>query len=454
MQQALYNYDVYPKVFPMNEPTEITVKPLGKHAEFSGICRVSVHRLDSGSSRQEFSAWNQTIFDLSPDEDGALRFTYTASAECEHFIRVFQGDTSVVQLSVYALAPDLACRIPLRGDLHMHTFRSDGKEDPAIVCANYRRIGYDFIVITDHGRYYPSLEARSAYRDVEMELNILPGEEVHLPMTNVHIVNAGGTFSVNGLLPSLANYVDTAGKTEERVLEGYSAPAILSEEEYQRQIREIEKSEVCADCPENVDKTSYAVCVWAFQKIREAGGLGIFAHPYWISDMWQIPEAFTRYMMEKHPFDAFEVLGGESYYEQNGFQTALYYDEYRYGRVHPIVGSTDSHSSTEHNRNGAICSTIVFAHENQRTDILQSIKDKYSVAVDTISKEYRLVGEHRLQKYACFLMDNWYPIHDRIAAMDGELMREYYVGEADRAELERMSAKSARLFRKYFRTVK
>ena len=38
--------------------------------------------------------------------------------------------------------------------------------------------------------------------------------------------------------------------------------------------------------------------------------------------------------------------------------------------------------------------------------------------------------------------------------MDGELMREYYVGEADRAELERMSAKSARLFRKYFRTVK
>ena len=37
MQPALYNYDVYPKVFPMNEPTEITVKPLGKHAEFSGI---------------------------------------------------------------------------------------------------------------------------------------------------------------------------------------------------------------------------------------------------------------------------------------------------------------------------------------------------------------------------------------------------------------------------------
>ena len=43
-------------------------------------------------------------------------------------------------------------------------------------------------------------------------------------------------------------------------------------------------------------------------------------------------------------------------------------------------------------RNGDICSTIVFAHANERTDIIQSIKDKYSVAVDTISKEYRLVG--------------------------------------------------------------
>ena len=161
-------------------------------------------------------------------------------------------------------------------------------------------------------------------------------------------------------------------------------------------------------------------------------------------------EPFTRYMMKKHPFDAFEVLGGENYYEQNGFQTALYYDEYRQNRVHAIVGSTDTHGSTEHNRNADICSTIVFAHENERTDIVVSIRDKYSVAVDTISKEYRLVGEFRFQKYACFLMENWFPIHDRIAAMDGELMREYYLGEASAEELANVKAKADAQIEKYF----
>ena len=205
-----------------------------------------------------------------------------------------------------------------------------------------------------------------------------------------------------------------------------------------------------ADCPENVEKRSYAVCCWAFDRIREGGGLAIFAHPYWINNVWHVAEPFTRYMMKKHPFDAFEVLGGENYYEQNGFQTALYYDEYRQNRVHAIVGSTDTHGSTEHNRNADICSTIVFAHENERTDIVVSIRDKYSVAVDTISKEYRLVGEFRFQKYACFLMENWFPIHDRIAAMDGELMREYYLGEASAEELANVKAKADAQIEKYF----
>jgi hypothetical protein len=140
--------------------------------------------------------------------------------------------------------------------------------------------------------------------------------------------------------------------------------------------------------------------------------------------------------------------------EQNGFQTAAYYEEYKAGNVLPIVGSTDSHGSTEHNRNGDICSTIVFAHANERADIIASIKDKYSVAVDTISKEYRLVGEFRYQKYASFLMENWYPVHDRLAAADGEIMREYYVGDACACELAVMKKKSDAMFAKYFKTTK
>ena len=83
---------------------------------------------------------------------------------------------------------------------------------------------------------------------------------------------------------------------------------------------------------------------------------------------------------------------------------------------------------------------------------MQSIKDRYSVAVDSISKEYRLVGEFRFQKYASFLMENYFPIHDRAAAVDGEIMRRYYLGEED-ADLLSSFADRADAFRsKYIRT--
>ena len=72
------------------------------------------------------------------------------------------------------------------------------------------------------------------------------------------------------------------------------------------------------------------------------------------------------------------------------------------------------------------------------------------MAVDTISKEYRLVGEHRLQKYAAFLMEYFYPIHDRQSQFDGEMMRRYYVGEATAEEVELLAKKNDELFAKYF----
>ena len=99
--------------------------------------------------------------------------------------------------------------------------------------------------------------------------------------------------------------------------------------------------------------------------------------------------------------------------------------------------------------NAAICSTIVFAEANERSSILNAIRNRYSVAVDTISTEYRLVGEHRLQKYACFLMENYFPVHDRQAALDGELMCQYVADNATKEELELISARADRLMKKY-----
>ena len=46
---------------------------------------------------------------------------------------------------VYSLAPDLLALRPLRGDFHMHSTCSDGKQPPAHVAARCRQIGLDFM---------------------------------------------------------------------------------------------------------------------------------------------------------------------------------------------------------------------------------------------------------------------------------------------------------------------
>ncbi|MBR5446270.1 MAG: hypothetical protein IKV57_09105 [Clostridia bacterium] len=443
MKMELYNYAIFPIVFPAEKEVTITIRPLGDHVSFKAPeYTLQLMDIDDLASKKNES------FTVKPDEDGCIRVTAAFHGEKEHYIRIFDGDRRIVQLSVYSLAPDMSCRLPFRGDLHMHTCRSDGREAPAIVAANYRAKGYDFLSITDHHRYDGSLEAMAQFAPIPTIYNLVPGEEVHLPLTDVHIVNFGGVHTVNNLMEESHGYKVTGGDPKKLSLDG-KLPFVLTRAEYDETIRKLADT---LDVPEDVDKLAYAVCVWAFDQIRAADGLAIFAHPYWLANVFHVSDPLTRCLMENHPFDAFEVLGGENYYQQNGYQTVLYYEEWKKGRVHPIVGSTDSHGSTEHNRNGAICSTIVFSPANERAALIASIKDRYSVAVDTISHEYRLVGEERFQRYACFLMDNWYPIHDRFCADEGHWMKEYLTGNTDGAMdvLQVLGGKMQALFDKYF----
>lgn len=446
-------YDIFPLVFPMQQSVTFTVTAVGARRPLNGHYTVTVHDAFAGPTWEEFTAWNSTEYTCEVGADGKLCFNHTAPKEGEYFVRIHQDGKQIAQLYIYALADDLSERYPLRGDFHMHTSGSDGQQPPAVVCANYRKRGYDFITITDHDRYYPSLDAIAAYKGVDIPLAILPGEEIHLPGTTVHIVNAGGLFSINGLLPMKENYIETNGELSRRRFdESIQPPDVYTMPDFWGEIDEIERG-LTADgtFPKQIDSRSYAVCLWIFEKIHEALGLGIFCHPYWINDLYQITEDFTLYMLEQHPFDAFEVLGGENYYAQNGLQTALYYEEYKHGRVHPIVGATDSHSSVSSNRNYDLCSTIVFAKSDKREDILEAVREKYSLAVDTLSKEYRLVGEYRLQKYGAFLMERYFPLHSQQALMDGEMMYQYSIGNASKEEVELIGKRAKRLREKYIR---
>ncbi|MDR1464255.1 MAG: hypothetical protein LBJ11_02990 [Oscillospiraceae bacterium] len=456
-KDELHNYDVYPKVVSAGKSSTITVRPLGWHAAFAPgeVYSVSVCPLDEGTPWDYPDRRNTFVYDIAPDEDGCIRVPFDFFSEQMYFIRITDGRQFKLQVSVYAVAEDLAGRYPFRGDLHMHTRRSDGRQAPEIVCANYRKTGYDFFAITDHHRYYPSLEAIAAYQDVPIEFTIVPGEEVHLPkdpagghINDIHIVNFGGEYSVNALVRD-GKKEDFAYDDDRRAIIP-NPPPVRSPEEFWAAIDAYLET---IDIPlqlQGSERWTYACCHWIFREIKKAGGLGIFCHPYWISNVFQVPPSFVDAMMEAHPFGAYEVLGGENYYEQNGFQTVDYFRDMAKGRRYPIVGSTDSHNSFN-SRNSHVCSTLVFSPANERAALIDSIERFYSVAVDSISAEPRYVGDFRLVRYACFLEQEFFPLHDELCFEEGRAMKDYVCGIPGAKEtLELLSGRMKAQREKYF----
>lgn len=450
MKPILYNYDVYPKVFLANTEKKITIKPLGLHAEFKAdkSYTVRIFKVNQANPSKYPERSGRSFLEVVPNDSGELCFSAYFEGEGEHFINIYDdpGARPFATLSVYSLMSDMAGRIPQKGDLHMHTCRSDGREGPATVCANYRGHGYDFFVISDHNRYYPSLEAKKFFDGVT-DFTIVQGEEVHLPLNDVHYVNFGNSFSINALVTPSPNQEKGGDDLSWRSIDG-KAPDPMTKEEFMDMIRERAKN---VPRENESERLSFAVLEWIYEQIKAGGGLGIFPHPYWLCQMMQIPEDYTEYIYKEAPFDAFEVLGGENYYSHNGFQTGLYYEMKAKGIDHPVVGSTDSHGSTEHNRNALICSTIVFAKENTTEELIDAIKNKYSIAVDTISTEYRLVGDFRLMKYASFLMENYFPIHDLACKAEGYYMNRYIAGDTRAKEiLKAMKGQIPEMQKKYF----
>ncbi len=163
----------------------------------------------------------------------------------------------------------------------------------------------------------------------------------------------------------------------------------------------------------------------------------------------QIPEEITDYMLKTKPFDAFELFGGENYYEQNGFQTAKYYETRENGIRYPVVGSSDSHQQND-NFNAYDGKTIVFSPENERKALIASIKDFYTVVVDCA--QLRMAGDFRFIKYGAFLLKHYFPIHDEYCYEEGRAMKAYVTGEENAEALLRfLYGRTEKLRKKYFR---
>lgn len=255
METVYSFYDIYPKVIPAGENSRITIAPLDRHCFFQEgisyfITVIPMNHITADNDHKDYPVYPVTPF------DNKLVFDFFCEEEQPFTILVQKQEEELCTLQIYGLEKDLYGLLPFRGNMHAHSFRSDGVESPELVAANYRKAGFDFLTITDHEFYPPSLEAIHAFDGLDLDFKLFPGEEVHTPRNKLHILNFAGNNSVNQFFRD--------------------HPDI-----YEKEVQEILQELGLSDSHEDFE---YAASVWAFRKIHEYDGMAILAHPNWIID--------------------------------------------------------------------------------------------------------------------------------------------------------------------------
>lgn len=420
MGKELKAYDIFPRITRAHSKVTLTIRPLFDHVHFQPG-QVYALALVPAEGVTGQVTWTAKDFQTLVPENNELKISCQFEGEQEYILLLVCEGKVLAEFRLFALEDDLFERRPFKGDFHMHTHHSDGKESPAYVAASCRRIGLDFMAITDHRQYAPSLEAIQAFSPVKSDFRIYPGEEVHPPENPVHILNFGGSFSVNEL---------------------------FKENSYQAEVQTIANQ--LSDFPQGVDRYTYASCAWCYQKIREGGGLGVFCHPYWLSQhRYDVPVYLTDLLFERQPYDALEVIGGYHHFEveSNMLQVARYHEERSKGKLIPIVGVSDSHGCETGSLFGWYY-TVVFAQSTDLPDLVRNIKDLYSVAVEALPGETaRAHGPFRLVRYTQFLLREVFPAHDDLCLEEGRLMLAYAAGDSQAADtLGALSRRTKQLY--------
>lgn len=431
MNQNLKLFKVIPSVVLADTEAEITIKSIdGTFKFFDDITYkvqfipqdISDVPIDKEFSLTGYNKERKTFF-VNP-ENGALKLKYLFSNEQEwkihistdeyakhqnplyeknlsHWSDLVESYQKGITLSIYSLYEDLYSKRVMRGDLHIHTSESDGKESPEMVASYYRKDGLDFIAITDHHLFNTSKQAKEKLSFIE-NFKILHGEEVHNDYGGYfHMINIGGNYSVNDL------YLNHKEKVE-------------------KEVTDLEK---VTDIPEGLCKREYLHRVWMYNEIKKSGGYAIFPHPYWNIGFYHTATNMNNAIIKNGLCDAYEVLGGCE--DKIDLQVSLYNNLRAEGYDIPIVGSTDSHSVLEDGKHTEY-STIVFADNDNDESIINAISDKYSVAVEKLKDAPpKVCGSFRLAMYTHFLLQNYFPIHDELCNVSGTLMYYYVHGEEE-----------------------
>jgi len=329
-------------------------------------------------------------------EHSKILFAYNMPYIGEFVIKVNFTYKESKTVCLYCLDKEMIKLRPLKGDLHMHSICSDGRTTPFAMVLASLGAGMDFVSVTDHDNYSGSLQAIKKVKEHDIDILALAGEEVSvggkkdmsIALGNGHILSIQANKSIE----------DQRKNTKK----------------YKAELQDIAETLKKEKINKNIDPTHYAKNIWVIDKIKEAQGVAILAHPNWVyrDGKYHLHQAFYKEMLKSSHLDGVEVFGEEKIKEHNNMThlTALQ-TKNRHKYLAPF-GNSDAHDS-DHEVGDRF--TILFVKEKSVSGIIAAITDGHACAVcKRENYEHQFIGKDELALYAYFLIKEYYPKHYRL----------------------------------------
>lgn len=425
------DFDIFPKVVSVG--VEATISICGPDENTCGRHEDRVFRPGERYNLNVYSKVDHSDEDnieIEASKYGILKFRMRFNTQGEYFIHLSKKgaeDRPISEEHIFAVSPDMMEFRPYKGDLHIHTNHTDGQRSPIHMAIKAKDFGMDFIAITDHDRYFPSVEAIKRAEEINMNLIIFNGEEISVEDS------AGSGGHVVSLCAS-------------EHVKGRFAPDRESQDDYQKEIKAIIdndlKDKKLVEC---LSKEKYAHMLWTMKKIREYGGYILLGHPY-----WEYPKG--KYYLDRLVFDqliADELFDFVEISVNTDLAVAKCHQEAIKGRKLIPVCTSDAH---RFERRFGIYYTIIFAPKLDKEHIFEALFDSKCVAVGHNPDDYeRLTGDFDLVEYTGFLIREFFPLHDRVCGLESELYRRVIDGEDARDPmLDRLKTQLEELYAKYW----
>jgi len=162
------------------------------------------------------------------------------------------------------------------------------------------------------------------------------------------------------------------------------------------------------------------------------------------SKAFNVCDEFATILLQSGMFDAYELIGCMKQLGNNR-SVALWNDLRAEGLKISVVGSSDAHN-LENSKEFPHLFTICFAKDRTNDDIIDAVKNRYSVAVEACGTEYerqyRAYGSLRLVSYVHFLLNYFFPLRQRLCQGEGIAMRNYAMDTCSAEAIETQVAVS------------